>query len=84
MSAKAAARTPSAAFIRSGPETVTEQQAPTKEGVDQARAQFAAAVPFGRLGRPDEIASAALFLASYEATFIAGVDLPVEGGMTAI
>ena len=63
---------------------IFEQQASTKEGADQARAQFAAAVPFGRLGRPEEIASTALFLASDEASFIAGVDLPVDGGMTAI
>jgi NAD(P)-dependent dehydrogenase (short-subunit alcohol dehydrogenase family) len=63
---------------------IFEQQAPTKEGADQARAQFAAAVPFGRLGRPEEIASTALFLASDAASFIAGVDLPVDGGMTAI
>ena len=63
---------------------IFEQQAPTKEGADQARAQFAATVPFGRLGRPDEIASTALFLASDEASFIAGVDLPVDGGMSAI
>jgi NAD(P)-dependent dehydrogenase (short-subunit alcohol dehydrogenase family) len=63
---------------------IFEQQAPSKEGADQARAQFAAAVPFGRLGRPEEIASAALFLASDEASFIAGVDLPVDGGMIAI
>ena len=63
---------------------IFEQQAPTKEGADQARAQLAAAVPFGRLGRPEEIASTALFLASDEASFIAGVDLPVDGGMAAI
>jgi NAD(P)-dependent dehydrogenase (short-subunit alcohol dehydrogenase family) len=63
---------------------IFEQQAPTKEGADQVRAQFAAAVPFKRLGRPEEIASTALFLASDEASFIAGVDLPVDGGMTAI
>jgi NAD(P)-dependent dehydrogenase (short-subunit alcohol dehydrogenase family) len=63
---------------------IFEQQAPTKEEADQARAQFAAAVPFGRLGRPEEIASAALFLASDEASFIAGVELPVDGGMSAI
>src|SRR5438067_5757759 len=60
---------------------IFDQQAPTKEGAEQARAQFAAAVPFGRLGRPEEIASTALFLASEEASFIAGVDLPVDGGM---
>src|SRR5438445_4620694 len=63
---------------------IFDQRAPTKEGAEQARAQFAAAVPFGRLGRPEEIASTALFLASEEASFIAGVDLPVDGGMTAI
>jgi NAD(P)-dependent dehydrogenase (short-subunit alcohol dehydrogenase family) len=51
----------SLALISPGPidTPILEQQAPTKEGADQARAQFAAAVPFGRLGRPDEIASAA-------------------------
>jgi NAD(P)-dependent dehydrogenase (short-subunit alcohol dehydrogenase family) len=62
---------------------IFEQQAPTQEGADQARAAFAAAVPFGRLGRPEEIAATALFLASDEASFIAGVNLPVDGGMSA-
>jgi NAD(P)-dependent dehydrogenase (short-subunit alcohol dehydrogenase family) len=63
---------------------IFEQQAPTKDGADQARAQFGAAVPSARLGRPEESAAAALFLACDEASFIAGVDLPVDGGMTAI
>jgi NAD(P)-dependent dehydrogenase (short-subunit alcohol dehydrogenase family) len=63
---------------------IMDTQADTKEGADAVRAGFAAAVPFGRLGRPEEIAAAALFLASDEASFIAGVDLPVDGGMTAL
>jgi len=39
--------------------------------------------PMGRLGDPKEIANAALFLASDEASFITGVNLPVDGGYTA-
>jgi NAD(P)-dependent dehydrogenase (short-subunit alcohol dehydrogenase family) len=44
---------------------------------------FAEAQPIGRLGSPDEIAVAALFLASDEASFVTGVALPVDGGQTA-
>jgi meso-butanediol dehydrogenase/(S,S)-butanediol dehydrogenase/diacetyl reductase len=39
--------------------------------------------PMGRLARPEEIARAALFLASDEASFVTGVCLPVDGGYTA-
>jgi NAD(P)-dependent dehydrogenase (short-subunit alcohol dehydrogenase family) len=42
--------------------------------------QFAARVPLKRLGRPEEIASAALFLASDESSFTTGIELPVDGG----
>ncbi len=54
------------------------------EMVPELKAQDAARVALGRLGRPEEIASAALFLASDEGSFVAGVDLAVDGGMTAI
>ena len=44
------------------------------------RSFFAGVVPEGRMGTPEEIARAAVFLASAEASFINGVDLYVDGG----
>jgi NAD(P)-dependent dehydrogenase (short-subunit alcohol dehydrogenase family) len=42
------------------------------------------AVPLGRVGRPDEIAKAAVFLASADSSFVTGVELFVDGGMAQI
>lgn len=39
--------------------------------------------PLGRIGRPDDIANAALFLVSDDAAWITGVNLPVDGGVSA-
>ena len=46
------------------------------------RAKFLATIPLGRMSRPSDIANAALYLASDEAEFITGVELPVDGGRT--
>ena len=39
--------------------------------------------PLGRVGEPEDVAGAALFLASDEAAWISGAVLPVDGGLTA-
>ena len=46
------------------------------------RAKFIATIPLGRLSRPSDVASAALYLASDAAEFISGVEFPVDGGRT--
>lgn len=46
--------------------------------------QLASIVPLGRLGQPDEVAKVAVFLASDDASFVAGVELFVDGGAVAI
>ena len=50
---------------------------------DEVRQQLHARQPIGRMGQPEEIASAALYLASDEASFVTGSALVIDGGWTA-
>lgn len=50
---------------------------------EEVRQQLHARQPIGRMGRPDEIANAALYLASDEAAFVTGSTLVIDGGWTA-
>lgn len=53
-------------------------------GMGEALDQLAAAAPSGRPGLPEEIASAIVYLASDEASFVQGALLPVDGGRVAV
>jgi NAD(P)-dependent dehydrogenase (short-subunit alcohol dehydrogenase family) len=53
----------------------------SQEQIAGFQAGITARVPLGRVGRPEEIASAVAFLASADASYITGVELNVDGGM---
>lgn len=48
----------------------------------ESRAKVVAGIPLGRLSTPDDVAQAALYLASDASCFITGIELPVDGGRT--
>ena len=56
----------------------------TEEQSEQILTSLAATVPLGRLGDPDDIAKAVVFLASDDSSFITGIELFVDGGQAQI
>ena len=55
-----------------------------EEGAAQLRGRLASKVPLGRMGRPEEVAAVAVFLASAESSFITGTELHVDGGLNQV
>jgi NAD(P)-dependent dehydrogenase (short-subunit alcohol dehydrogenase family) len=51
---------------------------------EEAKRMFESLIPRGKMGRPEEIATVALFLASDDSSFVNGVELSVDGGFSAI
>ncbi len=58
---------------------------PDSQRLDPAtRTMFEALIPRGKMGRPEEIAAAALFLASDDSSYVNGMDFAVDGGFSAV
>jgi NAD(P)-dependent dehydrogenase (short-subunit alcohol dehydrogenase family) len=51
---------------------------------EEARRQFESVIPRGKMGRPEEIATVALFLASNDSSYVNGMELVADGGSSAI
>jgi NAD(P)-dependent dehydrogenase (short-subunit alcohol dehydrogenase family) len=56
----------------------------TTEQLEQFKASVVATVPLGRMGSPDEVAKAVLFLASDDSNYVTGIELFIDGGMAQI
>jgi 2-keto-3-deoxy-L-fuconate dehydrogenase len=59
-----------------------DERIAARGNVDQARKDFVARQPMGRLGQPEEIAALAVYLASDESAFTTGATIVADGGMS--
>lgn len=72
------------AIIPGGIETEMFEEELRRTGLDREKAYalFAKIHPLGRIGKPEEVAAAAVYLASDESSFTTGLELTVDGGTT--
>jgi len=66
--------------VAPGPVDTEMMQAASEE----LRSEIISAIPLSRMARPEEVANAALFLASDESSYIAGAEICVDGGLTQV
>lgn len=71
-------------MISPGPTETPILEGQFGQKTDEMKQRFKAMIPMRRMGKPEDIASAAVFLASDESSYITGIDLPVDGGLVAI
>lgn len=60
---------------------ILEKIGVSADHLEPFKAMMAEAIPLGRLGQPEDLARAALFLASDASSFVSGINLRVDGGM---
>ncbi|WP_249127842.1 SDR family NAD(P)-dependent oxidoreductase [Bradyrhizobium lablabi] len=63
--------------------TLTDMTTPVFEQYPELLARLLTRIPMGRAAQPEEVASVIAFLASEDASFVNGVNLPVDGGVNA-
>ena len=63
---------------------MTSSMVKSEELGEQLETNLVKAVPIGRMGNPDEVAKAVLFLASDDSSYVTGIELFVDGGMAQI
>jgi NAD(P)-dependent dehydrogenase (short-subunit alcohol dehydrogenase family) len=56
----------------------------SKEALEEFASSIVSQVPMKRMGQPSEVAGAVAFLASSDASFITGAEIPVDGGFAQV